>query len=423
MACLAVCHDLIRDAPTTADCSLDVYCGESQDEVCLVSNASRAGVRFMGSTDADICVEVRGEPRSYSRLLTIEFDNIRRMMSVLVQHDGKYLIYSKGADESVLKKLNIDQEFCYITQIQKKFNDFSTQGLRTLCMAYREVSQAEVVLLESALGQSGTKAGEELLEDIRSKLENNLQLLGCSAVRDKLQDEVPELIEDLHIAGISVWMLTGDKLETAQSVAQTCRLTSETSVSVKLSFATQNEASNSLSKFKANFQSARDRGKGVVAFIEGAALEAIFSNSLVSLQFAALLRKCRSVVCCRVTPAQKALVVCLLRDTFCVMAVGDGGNDVSMIQKANVGVGILGLEGRQAAGAADFAIPEFKNLRRLLFVHGRWLYMRNSELMIYYLFIRRKLYDNSNFRRPHKLERISIKLFLVIENNSYSIKN
>lgn len=101
-----------------------------------------------------------------------------------------------------------------------------------------------------------------------------------------------------------------------------------------------------------------------------------------------LMKDCESVICCRVTPNQKALVVKTVKEYLgkCCLAIGDGGNDVNMIMQGNVGVGIFGLEGMQAANSSDFAIPEFQCLERLLFVHGRWLYLRNAELILYFFY-------------------------------------
>ena len=92
------------------------------------------------------------------------------------------------------------------------------------------------------------------------------------------------------------------------------------------------------------------------------------------------------MICCRVSPIQKAEVVQMVQESAVghqiSLAIGDGANDVAMIQKADVGVGISGNEGLQAANSSDFAIAQFRFLARLLFVHGAWNYMRVSKVLL-----------------------------------------
>lgn len=107
---------------------------------------------------------------------------------------------------------------------------------------------------------------------------------------------------------------------------------------------------------------------------------------------------CEGVICCRVSPLQKALIVRLVKDGLgsMTLAIGDGANDVSMIQAADVGIGISGEEGLQAANSSDYAIAQFRFLKKLLLVHGHWSYARNGVMLVLLrvLFCR---YNNSNF--------------------------
>lgn len=119
--------------------------------------------------------------------------------------------------------------------------------------------------------------------------------------------------------------------------------------------------------------------------VTGEALRHILGHAKAERQFLTVARLCKSVVACRVSPAQKAEVVKLVRRNthpkpMC-LAIGDGANDVNMIQAAQVGVGISGREGQQAVNASDFAISQFRFLRRLLLVHGRWSYVRMSKVL------------------------------------------
>jgi len=128
--------------------------------------------------------------------------------------------------------------------------------------------------------------------------------------------------------------------------------------------------------------------------IDGVSLQiALFNYQLELLELAEL---CKTVICCRVTPLQKALTLRLVkhnRKRIC-LGIGDGANDVSMIRAANVGVGIMGKEGSQAARSADYAIQRFKHLKPLLTIHGRYSFIRLS-LLIQYAF-----YKNITFILP-----------------------
>ena len=116
--------------------------------------------------------------------------------------------------------------------------------------------------------------------------------------------------------------------------------------------------------------------------IDGDALKLVLEEPLKS-KFLLLCKQCKSVICCRVSPSQKALVVRMVKTGLDVMtlAIGDGANDVAMIQEAHVGVGIAGEEGRQAVMSSDYAIGQFRFLSRLVLVHGRWSYRRIAEMI------------------------------------------
>ena len=120
-------------------------------------------------------------------------------------------------------------------------------------------------------------------------------------------------------------------------------------------------------------------GYGLV--IDGSSLQHTLSEDFSKEMLLYLATRCQAVICCRVSPLQKALIVKLVKEglgALC-LAIGDGANDVSMIQAADVGIGVAGEEGLQAVNSSDYAIAQFRFLNKLLFVHGHWSYMRNSE--------------------------------------------
>ncbi|EFJ27286.1 hypothetical protein SELMODRAFT_95836, partial [Selaginella moellendorffii] len=209
---------------------------------------------------------------------------------------------------------------------------------------------------------------------------------------------------------IKIWVLTGDKMETAINIGYACSLLRPgmdklivslggSSVQVldeKLggvssfrSFGSQN-LQRTMSRDRSSYTKMDDAVNDAYALvIDGDSLAVILTGDLQNL-FMELATKCSSVICCRVSPKQKAFVAKLVmkglgKDRLC-LAIGDGANDVGMIQVANVGVGIIGVEGAQAAMAADFTIAKFRFLERLLLVHGHWCYRRISVMIRYFLF-------------------------------------
>ena len=125
--------------------------------------------------------------------------------------------------------------------------------------------------------------------------------------------------------------------------------------------------------------------------LDGAALSILLANPSQTKKLLAVMAhpQCEAAVFCRVNPKQKGLIVKSCRSRLaagCVLAIGDGANDISMIKEAHVGIGIYGEEGWQAAGSADYAITKFKDLYRLLFVHGRWNYVRITFFISFFMY-------------------------------------
>lgn len=240
---------------------------------------------------------------------------------------------------------------------------------------------------------------ELLLDAISDEIERDMTLLGATAIEDRLQEGVPECIETLQQAGIKIWVLTGDKLETAVNIGFSCRLLNKNMVLLVIRGVDQEET---LKQLRAAYEKIWSRyfcfgdvsggeqqvvARGeVVSFamiIEGSTLKFALDKSCRKL-FINLSSRCDAVVCCRVSPLQKAKVVELVRrgKNVMTMAIGDGANDVSMIQAADVGVGIAGQEGMQAVMSSDYAIAQFRYLTRLLLVHGRWSYLRVAQVTL-----------------------------------------
>ncbi|KAF8978123.1 hypothetical protein BGZ46_006809 [Entomortierella lignicola] len=270
-------------------------------------------------------------------------------------------------------------------QTMDHIQEYATTGLRTLLYGHRFLSKEEYRdwAKQYSDAQSAIEGRQEKLEEVAELLEQNLDMTGATAIEDKLQDGVPETIDKLRRAGIRLWMLTGDKRETAINIGYSCRLIKDYSSTIILDVPTQAQAHKALNKALKDVNKGRSRH--VVVVIDGATLAIVEQSDELMALFVELGIKADSVICCRVSPAQKAIVVKTVRARVkhvVTLAIGDGANDIAMIQEANVGIGITGKEGLQAARSSDYSIAQFRFLERLLFVHGRWSYVRVSKFVL-----------------------------------------
>ncbi|XP_034627241.1 probable phospholipid-transporting ATPase VD isoform X3 [Trachemys scripta elegans] len=410
------------DAGSSLEQSITKLCyeAESPDEAALVHAAKAYKCTLQSRTPDQVTVDLAALGSLTFQLLHIlPFDSVRKRMSVVVRHplSNKVVVYTKGADSVIMDllwtgsaddKSEMDQKTIK-ERTQKHLDDYARRGLRTLCIAKKVMSDAEYAewLNSHFLAETSIDNKEELLLESTMKLETKLTLLGATGIEDRLQEGVSDTIEALRKAGIKIWMLTGDKQETAVNIAYACRLlepddkiftlkslSKDTCALLmnailediqKSMYAKKNHNSKLASVFPAPSTQAPEFSASLV--IDGKTLEYALHESLQSI-FLELTERCRAVVCCRATPLQKSEVVKLVRNRLKVMtlAVGDGANDVSMIQVADTGVGLSGQEGMQAVMASDFAISQFKHLSKLLLVHGHWCYTRLANMILYFFY-------------------------------------
>ncbi|KAF9918043.1 hypothetical protein BX616_010514, partial [Lobosporangium transversale] len=306
------------------------------------------------------------------------------------------LEHSKGASAASRAPADVDYIAAYFfgqtqsemweyQQTMDHIQEYATTGLRTLLYGHRYLSEEEYSqwAKQYANAQSALEGRQEKLEQAAELLEQNLDMTGATAIEDKLQVGVPETIDKLRRAGIRLWMLTGDKRETAINIGYSCRLIKDYSSTIILDVPTQAQAHRALNK--AIKDVSKGKSRHVVVVIDGATLGIVEQSSELMALFVELGIRADSVICCRVSPAQKAIVVKTVRGRVkhvVTLAIGDGANDIAMIQEANVGIGITGKEGLQAARASDYSIAQFRFLERLLFVHGRWSYVRVSKFVL-----------------------------------------
>ena len=260
-------------------------------------------------------------------------------------------------------------------------NDFATEGLRTLLYGYRYVEEEEYQPWKKAYLDASTSLvdRQKKMEKVGSLIERDLELGGATAIEDKLQEGVPETIDKLRRANIKMWMLTGDKRETAINIGHSCRIIKD--------YSTVTILDHELGEVGQRMAAAMiDINRGSVAHsvivLDGQTLAIIEAQEAIHHLFIDLAVLVDSVICCRASPSQKASLVHAIRKKAkkaITLAIGDGANDIAMIQEAHVGIGITGKEGLQAARTSDYSIAQFRFLLRLLLVHGRWNYIRTCK--------------------------------------------
>ncbi|KAI9166794.1 putative phospholipid-transporting ATPase DRS2 [Paramyrothecium foliicola] len=387
LSLLATCHTVIPEITEKGDIK---YQAASPDEGALVAGAVELGYKFTARKPKSVIIDANGRSMEYELLAVCEFNSTRKRMSAIYRcPDGKIRCYCKGADTVILERLNDQNPHVEVTL--RHLEEYASEGLRTLCLAMREIPEHEFrewlkIFETAATTVGGTRADE--LDKAAEIIEHDFYLLGATAIEDKLQDGVPETIHTLQQANIKVWVLTGDRQETAINIGMSCKLLSE---DMMLLIVNEETAAATRDNLQKKLDAIRTQGDGTIEtetlalVIDGKSLTYALEKDLEKM-FLDLAVMCKAVICCRVSPLQKALVVKLVKkfkkDSIS-LAIGDGANDVSMIQAAHIGVGISGVEGLQAARSADVAIAQFRFLRKLLLVHGAWSYHRVSKTILF----------------------------------------
>eukprot|EP00761_Pharyngomonas_kirbyi_P005932 gb/GECH01005938.1/.p1 GENE.gb/GECH01005938.1/~~gb/GECH01005938.1/.p1 ORF type:complete len:1157 (+),score=317.75 gb/GECH01005938.1/:1-3471(+) len=379
---ISICQSVIPELEEDGNINYD---GQSTDEVALLEALHKQGITFKNRVTRGVQLNVFGKDLFFRELAMLEFDSDRKRMSVLVQReDDSYVLYSKGADNVMLALANTDDPHgkSKAQETERCVDEFSNKGLRTMIVCKRELDPdfAQDWLMRYRMAAADMYNRQEKIGELSEEMEIELETLGATGIEDRLQENVPNTLSFLSRAGIRVWVLTGDKRQTAESISRSANLI-ETDIHVEhIEAQDDKECNDQLKSLKSRITSSRDR---YCVIIDGKSLFCAMKYCYPDLVSVA--KKCHSFICCRVTPMQKAKVVEMAeKEIRCrALAIGDGANDVTMIQSASVGVGVIGREGNQAARAADYAIPRFKHLVRLLAVHGRFSLLRNSKFILY----------------------------------------
>lgn len=415
-----------------------VYSGESPDEICLVNTALLNGFKLESQSDTETIVTIDGVTHCFRKVYTIKFTPDRKRMSVIVriplsllqqfpwfapggvrvdhpqftEDDLPCVCYTKGADSFMIPLLcpvTPDNEpiDALLQKTQKYLDDFATEGLRTLLLTHRVIFADDAIkwrarYIKASAVTSDSSVRVLRMDRVASEIEEQMELCGATAIEDRLQENVADTIDFLLEAGIQFWVLTGDKRQTAKNVAQLARIIKTVGAKEEITFVEDieldsysdptverqkaiellNTSLNNITKIKAE-----NLNPDICLVMNGGVVSLIERYSEIAKLFASVCVHCKTVIVCRAIPAHKQGVVRQVYKMFKKngLAIGDGANDVSMIQQAKVGVGISGKEGSQAVNAADYALPRFFHLKRLLAVHGRYSLTR-SALFVQYSF-------------------------------------
>ncbi|XP_028819924.1 putative phospholipid-transporting ATPase IIB isoform X3 [Denticeps clupeoides] len=348
------------------------YQASSPDEVALVRWTERMGLTLVSRDLTSLQLKTpSGQILTYFILQIFPFTSESKRMGIIVREEatGSITLYMKGADVAMASIVQ------YNDWLEEECGNMAREGLRTLVVAKKSLSEEQYQDFESRYNQAKLSIHDRTLKvaAVVESLEREMELLCLTGVEDKLQADVRPTLELLRNAGIKIWMLTGDKLETATCIAKSSHLVSRNQdIHVFKPVSSRGEAHLELNAFRRKHECA--------LVISGDSLEVCLRY--YEHEFVELACQCPAVVCCRCSPTQKAQIVRLLQQHTSnrTCAIGDGGNDVSMIQAADCGIGIEGKEGKQASLAADFSITQFKHIGRLLMVHGRNSYKRSAAL-------------------------------------------
>ncbi|KAK1149828.1 putative aminophospholipid-translocase [Aspergillus melleus] len=382
---LALCHNVTPTMDEEDGVKITSYQASSPDEIAIVRYTEEVGLKLSYRDRQTIVLESTHTGNVVVRVRILDifpFTSDSKRMGIIVQfeteggmldspqQDSEIWFYQKGAD-TVMSTIVAANDW-----LDEETANMAREGLRTLVVGRKRLSSQQYQEFggkyrQASLALQGRDAG--MAKVIGEYLERDLELLGVTGVEDRLQRDVKPSLELLRNAGIKIWMLTGDKVETARCVA----------ISAKLVARGQYIHTVAKVKDKSTAQETLDflRNKtDCCLLIDGESLALMLSQFRSAFISVAVLLP--AVVACRCSPTQKAEVADLIRHHTKkrVCCIGDGGNDVSMIQAADVGIGIVGKEGRQASLAADFSITQFHHLTKLLVWHGRNSYKRSAKL-------------------------------------------
>ena len=401
---MALCHNAL---PLQYNGTVK-FQASSPDEEAILEAMRDLGYVLNESKDSKVSLLLQGDvakKQDFELLATIEFNSSRKRMSTIYRYpDGRIVLLCKGADSLIMQRLAASD---ILERTKEHIDRFSVQGLRVLMYGMRILSEKEFSdwLKIYREAQLSIDKRQLLVDSAADVIEKNLTLLGGTAIEDKLQEGVPETLDLLRQAGIKLWVLTGDKRETAINIGYSSNLIKPLSAVHQIDWREMN-GRKGVKEYLKNFVASANDQQHHVVVIDGDTLAKIETDqthmgdeptssfaffrshrthTLIELFISACIRA-NAVICCRVSPRQKAIIITWVKNMTMnekvTLAIGDGANDVAMIKEAHVGIGISGREGLQAARSSDYSISRFRFLGRLLLVHGHWSYIRVTKFIV-----------------------------------------
>ncbi len=368
---LGLCHNV---TPTLED-GIKGFQASSPDEIALVKFAEEIKIELSKRTQTQIqIINGNNQEENYEILANFPFSSETKRMGILLKNieTQRIIFYLKGAEVVMEEKVQENSR----AFLRETCENLASTGLRTLVISQKYVSlpEYETWVKKYELAKTEMEEREKKIQKVIEELECNMEFLCVTGVEDKLQVDVTDSIESLRNAGIQIWMLTGDKVETATCIAISTGLKAKTQ---KLFYMKELTTKDQVENHLHQYETMSD----TVLIIDGNTMNIALLPENEKLFFE-IASKAPAVVCCRCSPTQKALIVKGMKThtSMRTAAIGDGGNDVGMIQEAHLGIGIVGKEGKQASLAADFSINEFRAVKLLLLWHGRLSYKRSAVL-------------------------------------------
>lgn len=381
---LALCHNVTPTVEEEDGREVTSYQASSPDEIAIVRWTESVGLRLVHRDRKGMILESTGTGRTVVQVRILDifpFTSEGKRMGIIVQFfeyasktpdlsSGEIWFYQKGAD-TVMGSIVAANDW-----LDEETANMAREGLRTLVVGRKRLSYEQYREFSSAYQEASlliTGRDAAMRRAVSQYLERDLELLGVTGVEDKLQHDVKPSLELLRNAGVKIWMLTGDKVETARCVAVSSKLVSRGQYIYTVAKLHRKDDAHEHLDFLCGKPDS-------CLLIDGESLALFLAH--MPMEFVAAAVRLPTVVACRCSPTQKAEIAKLIKEFTKkrVCCIGDGGNDVSMIQAADVGVGIVGKEGRQASLAADFSIEQFCHLTKLLVWHGRNSYKRSAKL-------------------------------------------
>ena len=222
---ICLCHSLILES--TSDSDKPIYQGPSPDEVALVDAARQLGFEFVKRSQGNLTLNMLGKEVTYEILNVMEYSSDRGCMSVVARTpDGSIRLYCKGSDTKVMAKIREGTDKNLLTKTDNDLHAFAREGLRTLVLASKVIPEDDYNEWDNRYQEASClfEGRDDALNELGLEIERDLELIGVTAIEDKLQEGVPAAIETLLAAGMRVWMITGDKQETAVNIAVSCNL-------------------------------------------------------------------------------------------------------------------------------------------------------------------------------------------------------